>query len=307
MSIGITRRQAIEAGIVAAIGSLGTLSSTALAEEPAREAGADAQPVEGAPTHTYAEIGPCAYDYPVAWERTQSESGSTTLKHGTSSIIVQQVDMDPPTSAAVAQQAVNFMSGAYYQGSNSSGSHSIAWLNYTETQTEALDMGGVPLGDGQIVSILAHMSWKEGCGLVCLVGIADQADFWYVFDSVREIAATVRPIGDPAATPDAGPEPAEPEPTMGQTNALNMAHDYLSVMPFSYNGLIEQLEYSGFVHDEAVYAADRCGADWNQQAAETAQDYLDVMAFSKDGLIEQLEYSGFTHDEAVYGATAVGY
>lgn len=307
MGIEITRRQAIEAGIIAAMGSLGTLSSRALAEEPAQEAGADAQPVEGAPTHAHAEIGPCAYDYPVAWEQTQSESGSTTLKHGTSSIIVQQVDMNPPTSAAVAQQAVSFMSSAYYQGSNSSGSHSIAWLNYTDTQTEALDMGGVPLGDGQIVSILAHMSWKEGCGLVCLVGITDQTDFWYVFDSVREIAATVRPVGEPVATPDASPEPAAPEPTMGQANALSTAHDYLDVTAFSRNGLIEQLEYSGFTHDEAVYAADRCGADWNQQAAEMAQDYLDVTSFSRDGLIEQLEYSGFTHDEAVYGVTAVGY
>lgn len=39
-------------------------------------------------------------------------------------------------------------------------------------------------------------------------------------------------------------------------------------MPFSYTGLIEQLEYEQYSHDDAVYAADNCGADWNEQAAK---------------------------------------
>lgn len=95
--------------------------------------------------------------------------------------------------------------------------------------------------------------------------------------------------------------------TLGQSNALSMAHDYLNSMPFSYSGLIEQLEYEGFTSEEAKYAADNCNADWNEQAAKTAQRYLDSMSFSRDGLIEQLQYEGFSAEQAEYGASAVGY
>lgn len=95
--------------------------------------------------------------------------------------------------------------------------------------------------------------------------------------------------------------------TIGQRNALASAKNYLSFTSFSYDGLIEQLEYEKFSHEDAVYAADTCGADWNEQAAEKAKAYLDMMSFSRDGLIEQLEYDGFTHDQAVYGAEQNGY
>jgi uncharacterized Zn ribbon protein len=87
-----------------------------------------------------------------------------------------------------------------------------------------------------------------------------------------------------------------------QRNALSKAGEYLRYTAFSYSGLIEQLEYEGFTHDESVYAADNCDADWSEQAAKKAEDYLDFSAFSRSGLIEQLEYEGFTQDESVYAA-----
>lgn len=87
----------------------------------------------------------------------------------------------------------------------------------------------------------------------------------------------------------------------GKRNALRSAKDYLSVMPFSYSGLIDQLEYEGYSNSEATYAADNCGADWYEQAVKSAKQYLEVMAFSRSGLIDQLEYEGYTHDQAVYG------
>lgn len=96
-------------------------------------------------------------------------------------------------------------------------------------------------------------------------------------------------------------------PTMGESNALRSAESYLAFTSFSYTGLIGQLEFEGYTHEEAVYAADHCGADWNEQAAESAKTYLDFMSFSKEGLIEQLEYDGFTHEQAVYGVEANGY
>lgn len=90
-------------------------------------------------------------------------------------------------------------------------------------------------------------------------------------------------------------------PTIGEKNALKTAKNYLEIMAFSYEGLVKQLEYEKYSHEESIYAADNCGADWNEQAYKCAKNYLDLMAFSKDGLIEQLEYDGFTHEQAVYG------
>ncbi len=96
-------------------------------------------------------------------------------------------------------------------------------------------------------------------------------------------------------------------PTMGESNALSKAYDYLDLMAFSYIGLIEQLKYEGYSTDEATYAVDNCGADWNTQAALKAQNYLDLMSFSRQGLIDQLLYEGFTPEQAEYGVSAVGY
>lgn len=90
--------------------------------------------------------------------------------------------------------------------------------------------------------------------------------------------------------------------TAGEKNALKTAKSYLSIMAFSHDGLIGQLEFEGFSREEAAYAADHCGADWNEQAAKKAAEYLKFMAFSTSGLIGQLEYEGFTHEQAVYGA-----
>ena len=41
--------------------------------------------------------------------------------------------------------------------------------------------------------------------------------------------------------------------TTGQKNALQKAHSYLAYTAFSYNGLVDQLEFEGFTHDEALY------------------------------------------------------
>lgn len=94
--------------------------------------------------------------------------------------------------------------------------------------------------------------------------------------------------------------------TISQSNALKSAKSYLEYSSFSYNGLIEQLEYEKYSHEDAVYAADNCGADWNEQAAKSAESYLAYSFFSRDSLIEQLEYEGFTHEQAVYGVEQNG-
>lgn len=97
------------------------------------------------------------------------------------------------------------------------------------------------------------------------------------------------------------------ELTLSQTNALRQAANYLDYMSFSYSGLIDQLEYEGYSTEDATFAVDHCGADWNEQAALKAQDYLDFMSFSRSGLIDQLMYEGFSREQAEYGVSAVGY
>ena len=90
--------------------------------------------------------------------------------------------------------------------------------------------------------------------------------------------------------------------TLGQKNALDKAYSYLDFKAFSYTGLIDQLEFEGFTTEEATFAVDNCGADWNEQALLSAINYLDLMAFSYTGLIDQLEFEGFTTEQATYGA-----
>ena len=96
------------------------------------------------------------------------------------------------------------------------------------------------------------------------------------------------------------------EPTLSQQNALDTAASYLNYSAFSHDGLVKQLEYEKYSHEDAVYAADYCGADWKEQAAKSAKQYLDYSSFSRDGLIDQLLYEGFTRDQAVYGVNQAG-
>lgn len=93
-------------------------------------------------------------------------------------------------------------------------------------------------------------------------------------------------------------------PTLGMKNALNKANQYLEIMPFSYFGLIKQLKFEKYSDEEATYAADNCGANWNEQASKKAKTYLDIMPFSKTGLKKQLEFEDFTSDQAEYGVNS---
>lgn len=94
--------------------------------------------------------------------------------------------------------------------------------------------------------------------------------------------------------------------TASQQNAVSKAKSYLRFSAYSYEGLIEQLEFEGFSHEDAIFGADNCGANWDEQAIKKAKSYLDFSAFSYKGLIGQLEYEKFTHAQAVYGTDNCG-
>lgn len=107
------------------------------------------------------------------------------------------------------------------------------------------------------------------------------------------------------------PQQTQPESnttsvSVSKQNALKSAKSYLSFSAFSRKGLIEQLEYEKYSTEDATYAVDNCGANWNEQALKSAKSYLNFSSFSHDGLVEQLEYEGFTHEQAEYGVAKNG-
>jgi len=93
---------------------------------------------------------------------------------------------------------------------------------------------------------------------------------------------------------------------IGERNAAAKALSYLRSSSFSRDGLIKQLEYEGFTHQDAVYGVDQSGANWNEQAALKAKSYLRSSSFSRSGLVDQLEYEGFTPQQAEYGVAQSG-
>ena len=120
---------------------------------------------------------------------------------------------------------------------------------------------------------------------------------------VMDMANRYQKLSSPnASSPgDSGTE------TLSQENARKLAQSYLSVLSFSREGLISQLQYEGFSRFDATYGVDATPTNWNEQAAKKAREYLDVSAFSRDGLYDQLIYEGFTPIQARYGLSAVGY
>ena len=129
--------------------------------------------------------------------------------------------------------------------------------------------------------------------------------------NAEEVAETTAEAEETTVVEEVTEEPVTEEPTVdtlaNKDAALEAANSCLRVMAFSYNGLVRYLqEFEGFTEDEAVYAVDNCGADWNEQAVKHAQYYLNTQSFTRDELIGQLEYEGYTTEQAIYGVDGVG-
>ena len=99
----------------------------------------------------------------------------------------------------------------------------------------------------------------------------------------------------------------DPSATDSQRAAVKKAKTLLQTTNFSYSGLIKRLvKEKGCSTEDATYAADNCGADWNDQALGRAKSYLKMSWYSRSGLIEQLESEGFDEDQATYGVDNSG-
>lgn len=110
-----------------------------------------------------------------------------------------------------------------------------------------------------------------------------------------------------AQTPDQDSDTQEPSSsgdTESQQKALDRAKEYLSNLPLSHDGMVTQLEFDGYSNADATYAADNCGANWNEQAARMANQLLTTGSYTRATMIEELKSNGFTDDQAAYGADA---
>lgn len=102
--------------------------------------------------------------------------------------------------------------------------------------------------------------------------------------------------------------------TTEEENAIQAAEGYLEFMPFSKQGLIDQLSSSagdGYPKEVATVAVEHIESDvdWNEQAVKAAENYLDLMSFSRSGLIQQLTSEagdGYTQEQAEHAADEVG-
>lgn len=123
--------------------------------------------------------------------------------------------------------------------------------------------------------------------LIMVIGI-----FSYIFSNVMYV-----PVREPVHSITV-PE----NMTDVQGEALKEAHKQLEYFDISYNGLVETLQWMGYSFEDAIFAAEYCGADWNEEALGCAQSYVDYSTFSYTVLIDQLMFDGFTEEQARWGA-----
>ena len=99
-------------------------------------------------------------------------------------------------------------------------------------------------------------------------------------------------------------------------NAYRSAKNYLKTMPFSKQGLIDQLSSDfgdKYTVEQAAAAVkmleDNKEVNWKKQAVKAGKNYLKMTGFSRQGLIDQLTSpagSKFTKKQAEYAADKLG-
>ena len=263
-------------------------------------------------------LGDCSFEYPVTWEITvdSEDQISATASFNKATACLQKDPADGVTSSDLPQVAEGVANGTYGNGDLSN------VRNCTIDGIDAIKFDHTATIGGNEYAVTTIALVKDDVLYSLMAGYCDESQKTIVADILASFRVTVTEAGagnisddgmaEPAPEPEPEPEPApepkaeEPKTTVSQDNALRTAKDYLSIMAFSHEGLVDQLEYEGFSNEDAVWAADNCGADWMEQAEKSAESYLDLMGFSRSELIDQLVYEGFTQEQAAHGADSVG-
>ena len=76
----------------------------------------------------------------------------------------------------------------------------------------------------------------------------------------------------------------------------------------SKDGIIDQLIYDGCEEDDAAFAANHCGADWNEQADRFVKEFFLEYGYDREELIDKLITNAkFTQKQAEYAADQNGW
>ena len=65
--------------------------------------------------------------------------------------------------------------------------------------------------------------------------------------------------------------------------------------------------HTGFTEEQAVYGADNCQADWNEEALNAAKGYRRVLDLDYQGVKQQLEFNDYTAEQVQYALTNIGW
>ena len=93
---------------------------------------------------------------------------------------------------------------------------------------------------------------------------------------------------------------ASPDPEKRKEQSVKEARSILECFGSSYENMIIALERDlKFSHEEAVYGADNCGADWKEEALRAARKCLEKNGeYSFEKMVFQLQIFNFTQEEA---------
>lgn len=259
------------------------------------------------------------YEVPKKWDKKISEDGKNIYYYpdttGTVPVIVMITYRAVDFSTTPAEEIPDLLSQVADGLSSGEGVKDLTKTEATFNDSPSLTAKYVQTVNSADYDVISNIIPVNQAGILTYTygvktGIENtyQEDFDYIYQHITLPEAT-KPAEPAASEPTPAPaaeETANTGATVEQKNALNKAASYLSFSAFSHDGLVEQLEYEGFSNESATYAADNCGADWNEQALKKAQSYLDMSAFSYSGLIEQLEYESFSTEQATYAVDNCG-
>ena len=85
--------------------------------------------------------------------------------------------------------------------------------------------------------------------------------------------------------------------TSGEKHAVRSAISYCLYSHLSYDGVIRQLEFEKYTPEEAKFAADHCGADWDEICEKATRTNLVYQGCSLESLRKYLSYDGFTEEQ----------
>ena len=91
-----------------------------------------------------------------------------------------------------------------------------------------------------------------------------------------------------------------------QLQAIQTAKDYLDTIHLSQTELLQMLSVENIDLEDAKFALDYLGIDWNQQARKKAKEYCKhKIGFSKVKLKAQLLFDHFTEEEADFALSHI--